>query len=185
MMREQSGSQFDPMVFDVLEDIARETQQDVHAEGDPAVAEVERTTTGLCRRRSAPRRRIVRKPVKTKISERQLVAAGDAEHGFDGGRGRSVIEEVPGEALSAVRRFAARKRRTLCGRARPSVAVAQYGYAEVPDGFELKHGATRWSCTRTIQLVADAATTSTPSLRPGRSPRRSRFPSRPRAASRC
>ena len=56
MMREQSGSQFDPMVFDVLEDIARETQQDVHAEGDPAGAEESSTTTGLCRRRSPPRR---------------------------------------------------------------------------------------------------------------------------------
>ena len=33
-MREQRGCQFDPLIFDVLEDIARETQHDVHAEGD-------------------------------------------------------------------------------------------------------------------------------------------------------
>ena len=36
--------------------------------------------------------------------------------------------------------------------------VAQYGYAEVRDGFELEHGAMgRAIRTRTIQLVADAA----------------------------
>ena len=95
--------------------------------------------------------------MRAKISERQLRrACRAAEHGFEGGRGRSVIEEVlaklcrpfDGSLLASV--YAVEHDRLWL--------VAQYGYAEVRDGFELKHGAMgRAIRTRTIQLVADAA----------------------------
>ena len=157
-MREQRGCQFDPLIFDVLEDIARETQHDVHAEGDTVGDEA----PGLEERPVAATPRAAStessgKQVRAKISERQLRrACRAAEHGFEGGRGRSVIEEVlaklcrpfDGSLLASV--YAVEHDRLWL--------VAQYGYAEVRDGFELKHGAMgRAIRTRTIQLVADAA----------------------------
>jgi len=157
-MREQRGGQFDPLVFDVLEDIARETEENTDGEtaaaGDEAPRPEEKpvppATSDAATEPAEPQ-------VGAEISERHLRrACRAAERGFEGGRGRSVIEEVlaklctpfDGSLLASV--YAVEHDRLWL--------VAQHGYAEVRDGFELEHGVMgRAIRTRTIQLVADAA----------------------------
>jgi diguanylate cyclase (GGDEF)-like protein len=151
-MREQRGSQFDPLVFDVLEDIVRETEADgTHVEteaemdDDPGpeerdVAPAEPRATGL-----------------GALSERHLRrACRAAERGLEGGGGRGVIEDVlarlcapfDGSLLASV--YAVEHDRLWL--------VAQHGYAEVRDGFELDHGVMgRAVRRRTIQFLADVA----------------------------
>ena len=154
-MREQRGGQFDPLVFDVLEDIVREKEDETHVDGDTDGDEASNEKPVPARLRITTE--TSRKKARAKISERQLRrACRAAEHGFEEGRGRSVIEEVlaklcapfEGSLLASV--YAVEHDRLWL--------VAQYGYAEVRDGFELEHGAMgRAIRTRTIQLVADAA----------------------------
>ena len=158
VMREQRGLQFDPLVFDVLEDIARETEDDTAAESDdgealqpdtaPAEAPIAvgaRTARGSRTARGA------------ELSERQLRrACRAAERGCERGRGRSGIEEAlaticapfEGSLLASV--YAVEHDRLWL--------VAQHGYTEVRDGFELAHGVMGRAVTmRTIQFVADVA----------------------------
>lgn len=163
MMREQRGAQFDPLVFDVLEDIARDSLEVTAGEaaadedaaspvGDVLVSVEQSDTSPVARGTSAA----------VKLTERQLRRASrTAERRFEGLRGRGAIEE----ALA-----------TLCEPFDGSLLaglyvvehdrlwlVAQHGYAEVRDGFDLEHGAMgRAILTRTIQLVAEVTTDATP-----------------------
>jgi HD-GYP domain-containing protein (c-di-GMP phosphodiesterase class II)/putative methionine-R-sulfoxide reductase with GAF domain len=156
MMREQRGAQFDPLVFDVLENIAAEAD-DAHVETDepgtvsiPALHPVPDGTRAEATDSSGGKTR-------TKLSERHLRrACRDAERGFEKGDGRRAIEDVlatlcapfEGSLLASV--YAVEHDRLWL--------VAQYGYAEVRDGFELERCAMGQAIrTRTIQFVTDAA----------------------------
>ena len=156
MMREQRGSQFDPLVFDVLDEIARESEEDTAAEStaadrDQRLPEAKPSPATATAASTEPSGR----PVRPELSLRQLRrACRAAERGFAGGRGRGVIEEAlsnlcesfDGSLLASV--YAVEHDRLWL--------VAQHGYAEVRDGFELEHGVMgRAIRTRTIQLVTD------------------------------
>ncbi|WP_411278162.1 diguanylate cyclase [Gaiella sp.] len=163
MMREQRGAQFDPLVFDVLEDIAREADEvtDIETGADVAAAlSVDETLVQVERDEASPTPRET--SAADKLSERQLRrACRTAERRFEGLQGRGAIEE----ALA-----------TLCEPFQGSLLaslyvvehdrlwlVAQHGYAEVRDGFDLDHGVMgRAIRTRTIQVVAEVTAGATP-----------------------
>ncbi|MCY7304327.1 MAG: diguanylate cyclase [Thermoleophilia bacterium] len=163
MMREQRGAQFDPLVFDVLEDIVREADEDTQvettADEDPAPsvneqpARAERTDTPPTSRGA---------PAAAKLSERQMRrACRTAERSFEGLAGRGAVEEAlamlcepfDGSLLASL--YVVEHDRLWL--------VAQHGYAEVRDGFDLDHGVMgRAIRTRTIQLVAEVTAGATP-----------------------
>ena len=119
-------------------------------------------------------------PAAAKLSERQLRrACRTAERSFEGRSGRSAVEE----ALT-----------TLCGPFHGSLLaslyvvehdrlwlVAQHGYADVRDGFDLDHGVMG-------RAIRPARSSSLPRSRPARTPaaklRRLRSRSRPAPTSR-
>ena len=162
MMREQRGAQFDPLVFDVLEGIAGEAEE---------VTEVETTTDDAPRpsvdEQSMPAQRSAPPTLRgtseaAKLSERQLRrACRTAERKFEGLAGRGAVEEAlamlcePFDDSMLASLYVVEHDRLWL--------VAQHGYAEVRDGFDLDHGVMgRAIRTRTIQLVAEVTAGATP-----------------------
>ena len=156
MMRDQRGTQFDPLVFDVLEEIAQKPDDDAGVEEGPddetsPELEMELVQVAEDDEVAEPAGR----SVTTKLSERQLRrACRAAERSVEGRTGRSAIEmglatlcePFEGSLLAGV--YVVEHDRLWL--------VAQHGYSEVRDGFELGHGLMgRAVQTRTIQLVAD------------------------------
>ena len=187
MMREQRGSQFDPLVFDVLEDIARETQHEVHAEGDTAGDE-ESGSSETARAGDAARcvDRVVRKAGASQDLRAATAPRLPGRRARVRGRARTQRDRGgAGEALRAVRRLAARER--LCGRARPPLARRPV---------RLRGGQGRLRAEARCDGAGDPHADDPARrgrggehrlrlLRPAASPRRSRSRSRPGTASRA
>jgi diguanylate cyclase (GGDEF)-like protein len=163
MMREQRGAQFDPLVFDVLVDIAREadelTRDEATVDDAPAPL-VDQPSTPAGRTGTPPTSH--GKPAAAKLSERQMRrACRTAERSFEGLAGRSAVEEAlatlcepfDGSLLASL--YVVEHDRLWL--------VAQHGYADVRDGFDLDHGVMgRAIRTRTIQLVAEVTAGAIP-----------------------